>query len=103
METTTSWASQTLGEKLFSLLICGLGAAVSAMFAYYLITDPGRLSEAWAWTRSLPWWAQGLIWLLFLPWMIALWVWTLPWAMPVRLVLVIGILAWTTWLLYPWK
>jgi hypothetical protein len=35
--------------------------------------------------------------------MAALWIWTLPWAMPIRLTLVLGVLAWTTWLLYPWK
>ncbi len=98
-----SFAEQTLGEKAFSLFIFGLGAAISTAFVYYLITDPARLSEIWAWTRSLNILAQGVIWLLFLPWMICLWMWTLPLAMPIRFVLVIAALAWTNWLLFPWK
>ncbi|MHB1342452.1 MAG: hypothetical protein ACYC77_11110 [Coriobacteriia bacterium] len=107
IETTASaarsFSEQTPGEQVFSLFIFGLGLAASGVFAYYLITEPGRLTQLWAWVRSLPLIVQGVIWLLFLPWMIALWVWTLPWALPVRLVLVAGVLAWTTWMLYPWK
>ena len=98
-----SFAEQTLGEQTFSLLIFGMGAAVSGMFVYYLITNPARLSEIWAWTRSLNILVQGVVWLLFAPWMICLWVWTLPWAMPIRLVLVVAALAWTNWMLWPWK
>ncbi len=98
-----SFAEQSLGEKAFSLFVFGLGAAVSGAFLYYLITDPARLTELWAWSRSLNILVQGIIWLLFLPWMICLWMWTLPLAMPIRLVLVIAALAWTNWLLFPWK
>jgi hypothetical protein len=98
-----SFADQTFGEKLFSLGIFGLGLGVSGLFAYYLFTDPSRLLAIWSWTRSLPLLVQGVIWLLFLPWMIALWIWTMPWWMPVRFVLVIGCLLWTMFLLYPWK
>jgi len=98
-----SFAEQTLGEKLFSLAIFGLGAVVSGAFVYYMVTDPARLTEVWAWTRSLNILVQGVVWLLFLPWMICLWMWTLPWAVPIRFVLVIAALVWTNWLLWPWK
>ena len=115
METTTTtsveataakalgWASQTPGEKAFTLFIFGMGAAVSGAFVYYLVTEPARLTEIWLWTRSLNIFVQLLIWLLFLPWMICLWMWALPWAAPIRLVLVIAALLWTNWLLWPWK
>lgn len=96
-------AGQTAGEAAWSISMFVLALAVTAAFGYALITDPGRLTDAWSWTRSLPLIAQLLLWLLFLPWMIALWIWTLPWAMPIRLVLVVGVLAWTTWLMFPWK
>jgi hypothetical protein len=98
-----SFAQQTWGEQLFSLAVFGVGALVSGAFLYYLITDPARLTAVWTWTRSLPLLVQGVIWLLFLPWMLCLWMWTLPWAMPIRLVLVIAALVWTNWLLFPWK
>ena len=68
-----------------------------------MVTDPARLTELWAWTRSLHILVQGVIWLLFLPWMICLWMWTLPLAVPIKFVLVIAALAWTNWLLWPWK
>ncbi|MDP2300636.1 MAG: hypothetical protein Q8M55_07975 [Actinomycetota bacterium] len=80
-----------------------LSLVATTMFGYYLVTDPGRLNEIWEWTRSLNILVQGVIWLLFLPWMIALAIWVLPWALPIRLVLVIGTLGFTTWLLFPWK
>ena len=98
-----SFAQQTLGEKAFSLLVFGLGALISGAFVYYMVTDPERLTELWAWTCSLNILVQGVIWLLFLPWMICLWMWTLPLSMPIRLVLVIAALAWTNWMLFPWK
>lgn len=98
-----SFSEQTPGEQIFSLAVFGAGALVSGAFLYYLITDPARLTEVWSWTRSLPLLVQGILWLLLLPWMICLWIWTLPWAMPIRLVLVVAALAWTTWLLFPWK
>ena len=117
METTTSveptsvattgagrgWAAQTLGEKAFSLAMFGLSIGISAALAYLLFTEPAKLAELYAWTRSLPLLVQLLVWLLFLPWMVALWIWCTPWALPIRLVLVIAALAWTNWLLYPWK
>ncbi|MDH4139528.1 MAG: hypothetical protein OEV43_03050 [Coriobacteriia bacterium] len=97
------WSAQTAGEKAFSLVVFGFGVMVSAVFSYYLIADPGRLTEAWEWIRSLPLLAQVVLWLLFLPWMAALWVWNMPWALGIRLVLVVGTLVFTNYLLWPWK
>lgn len=96
-------AGQTAGEAAWSISVFAMSIVATAAFGYLLVTDPGRLNETWVWTRSLPLWVQAIVWLLFLPWMIALWIWTLPWAMPIRLVLVVAALVWTTWLLYPWK
>ncbi|MBN2840870.1 MAG: hypothetical protein JXP37_07960 [Coriobacteriia bacterium] len=96
-------AGQTAGEAAWSISVFGLSLVATAMFGYYLITEPSRLVELWEWTRSLNILLQGVIWLLFLPWMIALAVWVSPWALPVRFVLVVGTLGFTTWLLFPWK
>ena len=96
-------AGQTTGEALFSIGIFLMSIGVTGAFVYYLVTDPSRLAELWTWTRSLNILLQGVIWLLFLPWMIALAFWVAPWWMPIRLVLVIGALGWTEWLLWPWK
>jgi hypothetical protein len=98
-----SIAGQTAGEAAWSISVFGLSLVATAMFGYYLITEPTRLTEIWEWTRSLNILFQGIIWLLFLPWMIALWIWSMPWALPIRLALVVGTLGFTVWLLFPWK
>lgn len=114
METTTiettvaasagrGWADQTAGERMFSLGVFGLSTAIGVAFAYYLFADPTRLTMVWEWTRSLPLLVQLVVWLLFLPWMAALWIWTLPWAVPVKMVLVIGTLLFTEYLMWPFK
>lgn len=99
----SGWASQTPGEKLFSLLVFGLSTAATAAFAYYLFTDPARLTDLWQWSRALPLVIQAVIWLLFLPWMIALWIWTSPLAFAIRIVLVVAMLVFTEFLMYPFK
>lgn len=106
METTTTaagWAGQSAGEKLFSVAVFGLSTAATAAFAFYLLSDPTRLDDMWMWSRSLPLAVQAVVWLLFLPWMIALWIWSMPWAFAVRIVLVVGILLFTEYLMFPWK
>lgn len=100
---TTGWAMQTPGEKTFSVTVFGLSTVASAAFAYYLFTDPTRLTDLWAWTRSLPLMVQLVTWLLCLPWMAALWIWSMPWALAVRFVIVISILLFTEYLMWPVK
>lgn len=106
MESTvkaSGWAGQTLGERVFSVTVFGLSTAATAAFAYALFANPGTLTDAWEWVRSLPLLVQLLVWLLCLPWMIALWIWSMPWALVVRAVLVLAILAFTEYLMWPVK
>ena len=93
----------TATELAFNYLMFGVSVAITSAFAYYLLSDPTRLADAWTWIRQLPLLVQLLAWLLFLPWMFALWVMVQPWALAVRLVLVIGTLLFTEYLLFPWK
>jgi hypothetical protein len=102
MDGTTATGLST-GEMIFNVTVFAFSLVVSIAFGYYLLSDPGKLTEVWEWVRSLPLLVQGVIWLLFLPWMIALWVWTLPWATWLRLTIVLATLAWTMWMMYPWK
>lgn len=94
---------QTTGEAAFTLAVFTAGLVVTAMFGYYLATEPARLNELWEWVRSLNILVQGVVWVLFLPWMVALWIWVLPLGLPIRLLGVISMLGFTTWLLFPWK
>lgn len=100
---TTTAATATTGELIFNIAMFGLSAAATLAFAFYLLTEPSRITDAWHLIRGLPLIAQLALWALLLPWMIALWVWALPWALPLRLVLVVGILLFINYLLFPWK
>lgn len=93
----------TPAEAAFNYLVFGLSTAATAAFAYYLIADPSRLEAVWTWVRALPLVVQLVLWLLCLPWMAVLWVWNAPWALAVRLVLVVGLLVFTEYLVFPWK
>lgn len=50
-------------------------AIIWIAFGVGLVASQGSLDTAWQWVRDLPWVAQGLVWLLFLPVMISLWIW----------------------------
>jgi len=49
----------------------------------------------WNWVRALPSVAEIIVWVLFLPIMVGLWIWESSWPALVRLVGFAGIVAWT--------
>jgi hypothetical protein len=99
----TTKAAPTTTELAFNYLMFGLSTIATIAFAYYLFANPAVLNDAWAWIRQLPIIVQLVMWLLFLPWMIALWIWVQPWAVGIRFVLVLGTLGFAEYLLFPWK
>ena len=70
-------------------------------FGWALIVSQGSLDQAWQWVRSLPLVVQGLVWLLFLPALIALWVWETTWPIIMRLVVVAGLAWWSLMIFLP--
>lgn len=96
----TAAASSTL---LVSGIMFGISALVTLAFGCALIADPSRLVAAWVFARNLPLLVQIVLWLIFLPWMVALWVWSLPLATGVRVAIVVIILVTAEYLLFPWK
>jgi hypothetical protein len=44
--------------------------------------------------RGLPLIIQGVVWLLFLPVMVGLWVWETTWPIVLRLVVIVGVARW---------
>jgi hypothetical protein len=71
---------------LFAVLWLGFLAA--------LVADPAMLDAAAETIGDLPLLVQGVAWLLFLPLMGGLWVWSTDWPLLVRVVLVVGLAAW---------
>lgn len=71
-------------KRLFFILMVGLwGAFIALAFA-----SPETLNEVWRWSGDLWWPLQIVVWVLFLPWMIGLWVWQTDWSFGVRMAIV---------------
>lgn len=74
-----------------------LFAAFAAMWLGFLAAlalDPAALDSAWASITGLPLPLQALAWLLFLPLMAGLWIWSTDWPLVVRGALVLALAAW---------
>ena len=70
-------------------------------FAFALVRDRSRLDAAWRWIRGLPLIVQALVWLLFLPVMVGLWVWRTGWPLAGRLVTIGGLAGWSLLIFIP--
>lgn len=104
-------------EQIIEPLASGLGNSVTWMvehgvlfaifafiwivFAAGLIWSQGSVDQAWQSIRDLPLIAQIVVWVLFLPVMVGLWVWETTWPLVVRLVVVIGIAGWNLLVFLP--
>jgi hypothetical protein len=64
-------------------------------FATALIVNREWLDLLWNWVRGLPIVAEIIIWVLFLPNMVGLWIWESSWPVLVRLIGFAGIVVWT--------
>jgi hypothetical protein len=66
--------SRTIGATLWFVWMVGMWLAFFAQ----LFAD--QLEEIWRSIRDLPLVAELVLWVLFLPWMLGMAVWTSPWA-----------------------
>jgi hypothetical protein len=81
---------------LFALLWLAFGAA--------LVWNQGSIDAVWTWISDLPWLIEGVVWLLFLPVMLGMWIWQTSWPLILRLVLIVGLAGWTLLVFpKPWK
>ena len=71
---------------VFALIWIAVGAG--------LLWSQGSVDQVWETIRDLPLIVQAVVWLLFLPVMIGLWVWETSWPLIVRVVLVVAIAGW---------
>jgi hypothetical protein len=87
--------------QAFNLLVWTLFTVLALAGAAAVAVSPGTLDDIWQAVRRRPLPLQAVVWLLFLPLMIALWIWERPWPAPVRGVLVLALNAWTIYVLFP--
>jgi hypothetical protein len=76
-------------------------AVIWVAFGIALVRRHETVDEAWTRIRSLPLAVQLLVWLLFLPVMVGLWVWESTWPLVVRATLVLGIAGWNLVMFLP--
>ena len=78
---------------VFAIAWIGFGAA--------LVASQGSLDGVWQFVGELPLNVQGVVWLLFLPVMVGLWIWEGAWPVVVRLVLIASVAGWNLVVLLP--
>ena len=98
---TTSKRRASQMETAFNIFVFTLFTVLWIAFAWALIASQGSLEAAWLWISGLPLILKGIVWLLFLPVVLGLWIWHTDWGLVVRLVLVAGIGFWNVYLFYP--
>jgi hypothetical protein len=101
IDTLASGMGNSVGWLAENGVLFGLFAIVWIAFAVGLIWSQGSLDQAWTFIRGLPLIIQIVVWVLFLPVMIGLWVWETSWPLVVRLVLVLGVAGWNLLMFLP--
>jgi ABC-type amino acid transport system permease subunit len=82
-------------------VLFGIFAIIWIAFAAGLVVSQGSVDQAWQTIRELPLIVQIVVWVLFLPVMVGLWVWETSWPLIVRLVLVAGVAGWNLFMFLP--
>lgn len=69
-------------------------------FVIALVVNREWLDEIWNWAQALPLVPMIIVWVLFLPIMVGLWIWESSWPTLGRLVGFAGIVIWTLLAIY---
>jgi hypothetical protein len=77
----------TYAVVIFVVLWVGFGIA--------LVVNPDWLDTLWNSVRELPLVAEIIVWVLFLPIMVGLWIWESSWPVLLRVLGFAGIVGWT--------
>jgi hypothetical protein len=105
IETVINAVVVPLAEAVPVLVSSGVALAIFAVlwagFGIALVRDRARLDDAWRWVRGLPLIIQALVWLLFLPVLVGLWVWRAAWPLAGRLATIGGLAGWSLLIFIP--
>ena len=90
-------------ELAFNIVVFVLFLVLWMAFTYGLVANQGGLDNIWRTIQDLPLIAQLVVWLLFLPVTVGLWIWEASWPLLVRLPLVAALAGWNIWMFFPFK
>ena len=69
-------------------------------FAIALVVNREWLDVLWNWVQALPSVAEIIVWVLFLPIMVGLWIWESSWSDLAQVLAFAGIVGWTLLAVY---
>jgi ABC-type amino acid transport system permease subunit len=101
IETLASGLGNTVAWMAETGILFGIFALVWMAFGVGLVWSQGTIDQAWEFIRGLPLLLQIVVWVLFLPVMIGLWIWETTWPLALRLLLVIGVAGWNLLMFLP--
>ncbi len=101
IDTFASGLGNTVGWMAESGVLFAIFVAIWIAVAAGLIWNQATLDQAWLAIRDLPLVLELVVWVLFLPVMLGLWVWEAGWPLLVRVVLVIGLAGWNLLVFLP--
>ena len=98
MSDSTFWSVTV--PRVLSTYAVVIFAVLWVGFAVALVVNREWLDLLWDWVRALPLLAEIIVWVLFLPIMVGLWIWESSWSNLVRLLAFAGIVGWTVIAVY---
>jgi ABC-type amino acid transport system permease subunit len=101
IETLASGLGNSVAWMAENGILFAIFAVIWVAFAAGLIFSQGSVDQAWQTIRDLPLIVQVVVWILFLPVMIGLWIWETSWPLILRLVLVVGVAGWNLFMFLP--
>jgi len=88
-------------EMLFNIFVFIIFTLLWLAFMGALILRREMLINTWQRIRSLHLLVQLILWLLFLPVMLGLWIWQTSWPFWLRLILVVSLAWWNVFVFFP--
>jgi hypothetical protein len=82
-------------SRVLSTYAIAIFAVLWVGFAIALVVNLDWLDSLWNWVGGLPPVAEIVVWVLFLPIVVGLWIWQSSWTTLVRLLALAGIVLWT--------
>jgi hypothetical protein len=101
IETLASGLGNGVGWLADHGILFGVFALIWLAFGAALVVSQGSLDQAWQTIRALPGIVQIVVWVLFLPVMLGLWIWETTWPLIVRVLLVVALAGWNLLVLLP--
>jgi hypothetical protein len=101
VETLASGLGNGVGWLAEHGVLFAIFALIWIVFGAAMLWSQGSVDQIWETIQELPLLIQAVVWLVFLPVMIGLWVWETSWPLIVRVVLLVAIAAWNLLVFLP--